>query len=78
MAAVDHGAVVQDDNLSGPGGARFFTVIKTSKDIEAEPGQGVLPPVAEISRIIFARTHPQETGEQREQGNTAPSERTRI
>jgi hypothetical protein len=78
MAAVDHGAVVQNDNLSGPGGARFFTVVKTAKNIEAEPGHGVLPPVGEISRIIFARTHPQDTGEQREQGDRASTERTRI
>ena len=78
MAAVDHGAVEQDDSLSGPGGARFFSVVKTAKDIEAKPGQGVLPPVGEISRIIFARTHPQETREQREQGDKAPSETTRI
>ena len=78
MAAVDHGAVEQDDSLSGPGGARFFSVVKTAKDIEAKPGQGVLPPVGEISRIIFARTHPQETREQREQGDKAPGETTRI
>jgi hypothetical protein len=78
MAAVDHGAVVQDDKLSGPGGARFFTVVKTAKEIEAEPGQGVCRRWPEISRIILARAHPQETGEQREQGNTASGERTRI
>jgi hypothetical protein len=78
MAAADHGAVEQDDSLSGPGGARFFKVVKTAKEIEAEPSEGVLPPVGEISRIIFSRTHPQETVEQREQGERVPGERTRI
>ena len=78
MAAVDHGAVEHDDSRTGAGGARFFTVAKTAKEIEAEPSQGVLPPVGEISRIIFARTYPQETGEQREQGDRPPGERTRI
>jgi hypothetical protein len=78
MAAVDHGAVEQDDSRSGPGGARFFKVVKTTKEVEAEPDQGVLPPVGEISRFIFDRAHPQETGEQREQGDKAPGERTRI
>jgi hypothetical protein len=78
MAAVDHGAVEQDDVHTGPGGARFFKVVKTAEEIEAEPSKGVLPPVEEISKIIFARTHPPETGEQREQGNRAPGERTRI
>jgi hypothetical protein len=78
MAAVDHGAVEQDDSHTGPGGARFFKVVKTVEEIEAEPSKGVLPPVEEISRIIFARTHPPETREQREQGDRAPGERTRI
>jgi hypothetical protein len=78
IAAVDHGAVEQDDSRTGPGGARFFKVVKTAKDIEAEPNQGMLPPVGEISRFISARTHPQETGEQREQGDRAPGERARI
>ena len=78
MAAVDHGAVEQDDSHTGPGGARFFKVVKTAKEIEGEPSQGMLPPVGEISRFISARTHPQETGEQREQGDRAPGERARI
>jgi hypothetical protein len=78
IAAVDHGAVEQDDSRTGPGGARFFKVVKTAKDIEAEPSQGMLPPVGEISRFISARSHPQETGEQREQGDRAPGERARI
>ena len=54
MAAVDHGALEQDDSRTGPGGARFFKVVKTAKDIEAEPSQGMLPPVGEISRFISA------------------------
>ena len=58
---------------SGP-----YKVVKTAKDIEAEPSQGMLPPVGEISRFISAPTHPQETGEQREQGDRAPGERARI
>ena len=37
-------------------------------------GQGVLPPVEEISRIIFTRTHPQETGNR---GNKATKRRVR-
>jgi Toprim domain len=78
IAAADHGAVEQDDSRTGPGGARFFKVVKTAKDIEAEPSQGMLPPVGEISRFISARTHPQETGEQREQGDRAQGERARI
>ena len=78
MAAVDHGAVEQDDSRTGPGGARFFKVVKTAKEIEGEPSQGMLPPVGEISRFISAPTHPQETGEQREQGDRAPGEGARI
>jgi hypothetical protein len=78
IAAADHGAVEQDDSRTGPGGARFFKVVKAAKDIEAEPSQGMLPPVGEISRFISARTHPQETGEQREQGDKAQGERARI
>src|SRR3984957_855703 len=78
IAAVDQGAVEQDESRTGPGGARFFKVVNTAKDIEAEPSQGMLPPVGEISRFISARPHPQETGEQREQGDRAPGERARI
>jgi hypothetical protein len=78
MEAVDHGAIEQDDSRAGPGGARFFKVVKTAEEIEAEPGRGVLPPVGEISRFISAPTHPQETGEQREQRDRAPGERARI
>jgi hypothetical protein len=78
MAAVDHGAVEQDDSHTGPGGARFFKVVKMAKEIEGEPSQGMLPPVGEISRFISASTHPQETGEQREQGDRVPGERARI
>ena len=62
MAEVDHGAVEQDDSRTGPGGARFFKVVKTAKDIEAEPSQGMLPPAGEISRFISARTPPGDWG----------------
>ena len=74
MAAVDHGAVEHDDSRTGAGGARFFKVVKTAKEIEAEPSQGMLPPVGEISRFIFARTTLKKQGNK---GNKATGRRVR-
>jgi hypothetical protein len=66
MAAEADGAIQQDDNLSGRGGARFFRVVKTAEELRTKPGLGVFPP-PETVRILFSADHPPETTEQTEQ-----------
>jgi hypothetical protein len=59
-AAIDFGAIDQVDAMSGPGGARYFRVVKTEEKIRAEPGLGVFPPVECVRGILF----PEEGGDQ--------------
>jgi hypothetical protein len=75
-AAIDFGAIEQDDALTGRGGARYFRVAKTEKEIRAQPGLGVFPPV-EFVRESFAGPHPPVDAGQNEQMNK-PGTRARI
>jgi hypothetical protein len=75
-AAIDFGAIEQDDALSGRGGARYFRVAKTEKEIRAQPGLGAFPPV-EFVRESFAAPHPPVDAGQNEQMNK-PGARARI
>jgi hypothetical protein len=53
-AALEYGAVEQDDALTGRGGARWFHVVIDSKDIQTEPGLGVFPPPEIVAKSILA------------------------
>jgi hypothetical protein len=71
VAAVACGALEQDDNMSGPGGARYFRVLKGSNALEAEPESDLSTfPPPEVVRKIFFLGHPPENKEQREQKGT--------
>ena len=52
-AAIDFGAVEQDDAMTGRGGPRYFRVVKTEKAIRADPGLGVFPPVEKVRESLF-------------------------
>jgi hypothetical protein len=53
-AALEYGAIEQDDALTGRGGARWYHVDISSKEIAAEPGLGVFPPPNIVARIFSA------------------------
>jgi hypothetical protein len=53
-AALEYGALEQDDALTGRGGARWFHVVIGSKDIESKPGLGVFPPPDIVAKYILA------------------------
>jgi hypothetical protein len=65
-AAMDYGAIEQDDAMSGRGGARYYKILKTPQEIRAEPGLGVFPPVKHVAGF-FRAPYPPQTGEQIEQ-----------
>jgi hypothetical protein len=53
MSAVTCEAVEQDDSRGGPGGARYFRVLKTADALRAGPGSGVFPPPDIVREIYF-------------------------
>jgi hypothetical protein len=63
-AALDYGALEQDDKLSGHGGARYFRVVMTAEEIRAEPGLGVFPPPEVVARVFLPASYPSEDGGQ--------------
>jgi hypothetical protein len=75
-AAIDFGAIEQDEVLTGRGRSRYFRVAKTEKEIRAQPGLGAFPPV-EFVRESFAGPHPPVDAGQIEQMNK-PGARARI
>jgi hypothetical protein len=52
-AALEYGAIDQNDTLTGRGGARYFTVIESSEAIRKKPGLGVFPP-PNLVRNLFS------------------------
>jgi hypothetical protein len=74
MAAVDCGALEQDDVLSGPGGARYFRVIRKAADMRAEPGLGVFPP-PDVVRVCISEDIP--SGNEGTKG-TKPDDRAKA
>jgi hypothetical protein len=53
-AAVACGALEQDDNLSGPGGRRYFRVVRKSEDLASEPNANLsaFPPPKIVAEIF--------------------------
>jgi hypothetical protein len=44
--------IEQDDAKSGPGGARYYRILKTEEEIKVAPGLGVFPTVDEVRGCI--------------------------
>lgn len=83
-AAVDYGAIEQDDAMSGRGGARYYKILKTPEEIRMQPGLGVFPPVKYVADSFLA-PYPLQSGEQNEQTEQRtresaerPVERTKL
>ena len=83
-AAVDYGAIEQDDAMSGRGGARYYKILKTPEEIRMQPGLGVFPPVKYVADSFLA-PYPLQSGEQNEQNEQRtresaerPVERTKL
>jgi hypothetical protein len=55
-AAIDYGAVEQDDTVKVSGKARYFVVRKASSNIKTAPGEGVFPPVEEVKRAYESQS----------------------
>jgi hypothetical protein len=73
-AAMEYGAIDQDEARSGRGGARYFDVIEKAEEIQKKPGLGVFPP-PDLVRACFPETLSPETAEHFEQN---PDEKSKA
>ena len=70
-AALDCGAIEQDDIMSGRGGARYYRVLETSEALRKKPSLGVFPPREWVERALYMAT-PRDTTDKSDKRNEAP------
>ena len=70
-AALDCGAIEQDDTMGGRGGARYYRVLETSEALRKKPSLGVFPPREWVERAMCVGTPPED--EDKLEGRTEAS-----
>lgn len=69
-AALDVGAIEQDDTMSGRGGARYYRVLETSAELRKRPSLGVFPPRKAVESALLMDT-PRDTANRSNKRNEA-------
>jgi hypothetical protein len=70
-AALNCGAIEQDDIMSGRGGARYYRVLETSEALRKKPSLGVFPPREWVDRALYMAT-PRDRADKSDKRNEAP------